>query len=74
MKYKSLGTLEAYGETFGQCIIGMRSRIMRVLDKEVGKNSILECYNQAESCWEAILKCGSDLMNYKTMAELIEKQ
>lgn len=52
----------------------MRSRIMKVLDKEEGKNSILECYNQAESCWEAILKCGSDLMNYKTMAELIEKQ
>ncbi len=35
---------QTYNETFGQCIVGLRSRIMSILDKKDGKNTIFDCY------------------------------
>lgn len=62
---------QTYSETFGQCIVGLRSRIMSILDKEDGKNTIFDCYAEAEVLWKTIQKY--DLMNYKTIEDLYQK-
>ena len=46
-----------------------RSRLMNILSKETGRKSLFDCYTWCEFCWDKILKCGSNLMNYKSCEE-----
>lgn len=47
---------------------------MLALDKSRNaRKSLFDCYENAEYYWNTILKCGSDLMNYKLKLELNSK-
>lgn len=70
LKIRNLGDVKIFTESFGDCIKGLRSRLSTILKDCKGRESVLDCYKESQFCWETILNCGKNLMNFKTTYEL----